>query len=142
GRRAGPDDVEEGTWALAEIGRAVTGVQFHASIQRLHAFARQVASWWAAGNDVLVTPTITEPPPPLGQFPPGSTKAAEIVPFTLPFNVTGQPAISLPLYWNAEGLPIGVQLVAAAGREDLLIRLAAQLEAARPWADRRPPVSA
>jgi amidase len=142
GRRAGPGDVEEGTWGLAEVGRAITGAQFQAALVRMQTFTRAVAAWWAAGNDVLLTPTITEPPPPLGSFPPGSTKAAELVPFTLPFNVTGQPAISLPLAWNAEGLPIGVQLVAAAGREDLLIRLAAQLEAARPWADRRPRVSA
>lgn len=142
GRPAGPSDVEEGTWALAEVGRGISGPQFHAALVRLQAFSRAVAAWWAADHDILLTPTITEPPPPLGSFPPGSTKAAELVPFTLPFNVTGQPAISLPLYWNGEGLPIGVQLVGAAGREDLLIRLAAQLGAARPWADRRPRVAA
>jgi amidase len=62
--------------------------------------------------------------------------------FTSLFNVTGQPAISLPLHWTADGLPIGVQLVAASGREDTLIRLASQLEQARPWADRHPPLSA
>ncbi|MEK8169034.1 amidase family protein [Streptomyces sp. M19] len=62
--------------------------------------------------------------------------------FTLPFNVTGQPAVSLPLYRTADGLPIGVQLVAAYGREDLLIKVASQLEQAAPWADLRPPVSA
>jgi amidase len=60
----------------------------------------------------------------------------------MPFNFTGQPAISLPLHWNEAGLPIGVQLVAASAREDLLLRVAGQLEEARPWRDRRPPVCA
>ena len=111
--------------------------------------AREVAGWWTEGHDLLLTPTIAEPPPPLGTFdsPPdnplhGLFRAAEVVPFTPPFNVTGQPAISLPLHWNDDGLPIGVQLVAPFGREDLLLRVAAQLEAAQPWADRRPPVHA
>ena len=61
--------------------------------------------------------------------------------FTAPFNITGQPAISLPLAWSDDGLPLGVQLVAAVGREDVLVRVASQLEAAQPWADRWPPVT-
>jgi amidase len=72
----------------------------------------------------------------------GALRATPFAAYTAPFNVTGQPAISLPLYWSSDGLPIGVQLIAASGREDLLIRVAAQLEEARPWADRRPPIHA
>ena len=68
----------------------------------------------------------------------GMRRAAEWVPFTPPFNTTGQPAINVPLHWNADGLPIGVQLAAAYGREDVLVQVASQLEAASPWADRRP----
>ncbi len=69
----------------------------------------------------------------------GMRRAAEFVPFTPAFNTSGQPAINLPLRWSAEGLPIGVQLVAGYGREDVLIRVASQLEEAAPWAGRRPP---
>jgi amidase len=108
-----------------------------------------MAGWWADGFDLLLTPTLVEPPPPLGDFDPtpedplrGFARGGVFVAFTIPFNVTGQPAISLPLHWSGDGLPIGVQLVAAYGREDVLIRVAAQLEAARPWRDRRPPVHA
>ena len=111
--------------------------------------SRRVQEWWADGWDLLLTPTLAHPPPPLGHFDPepnnpfsGMLKAGAFVPFTPTFNATGQPAISLPLHWNDEGLPIGVQLVAAYGREDQLLRVAAQLEQARPWADRWPSVNA
>lgn len=143
------DDVEPLTWALAETGRAATAAQWLSAREWLQVNARGVQHWWTQGHDLLLTPTIAEPPPPLGSFdsPPdnplaGLFRAAEVVPFTPPFNVTGQPAVSLPLHWSADGLPIGVQLVAPFGREDLLLRVAAQLEAAQPWADRRPPVHA
>src|SRR5262249_1057866 len=99
--------------------------------------------------DLLLTPTLGEPPLPLGTLDPepgnpmhGYIRAAEFVPFTVQFNVSGQPAISLPLSWNADDLPIGSQLVAPYGREDVLLRVAAQVEQARPGAQRRPPVHA
>jgi amidase len=112
--------------------------------------------WWTAeadggaGFDLLLTPTMAEPPAVLGDMVGtrddpwhGLARATPFAAYAAPFNVTGQPAISLPLYWMADhGLPIGVQLVASQNREDVLVRVAAQVEAARPWADRRPPVSA
>lgn len=149
GDEIGPADVEPLTWALAELGRSSTAAEWLWSREWLQANAREIAAWWTEGHDLLLTPTIAEPPPPLGTFdsPPdnplhGLFRAAEVVPFTPPFNGTGQPAISLPLHWNADGLPIGVQLVARFGREDVLLRVAAQLEAAQPWSDRSPPVHA
>jgi amidase len=105
------------------------------------------------GIDVLLTPTLGQTPAPLGTFdsPPGEPltglfRAADYVPFTPPFNVTGQPAISLPLHWDdadlPSALPIGVQFVGRFGDEETLLSLAGQLEQAAPWAERRPPVSA
>ena len=141
-------DVEPLTWALAESGRAVTGVQFREAVRVMEELGRRGAQWWD-GFDLLLTPTLGEPPLPLGTLDAepddpmrGYIRAAEFVPFTVQFNVSGQPAISVPLSWNADGLPIGSQLVAPYGREDLLLRVAAQLEQAQPWADRLPPVHA
>ena len=98
---------------------------------------------------MLLTPTVWEPPATLESMMPVEDRFSELkakierqVFFTSPFNTTGQPAISLPLHWTPEGLPVGVQLVAAVGREDLLIRVGSQLEQAPPWIDRRPPVHA
>jgi amidase len=142
-------DVEPLTWALAESGRDVTASQYIDAVSALQGFTRDLADWWDGGFDLLLTPTLGEPPVPLGTFAAqpdnpwhGFFRAAQFVPFTVQFNISGQPAISLPLSWNADGLPIGSQLVAAYGREDVLLRVAAQLEQARPWADRRPPVHA
>jgi amidase len=105
----------------------------------------RVAQWWAGGFDLLVTPTVCEPPALLAELepPPGNPAAlldrmGPHMVFTEPWNATGQPALSLPLHWSADGLPVGVQLVAAAGREDVLFRVAAQLERALPWRDTRP----
>jgi len=147
GEALGENDVEPGTWAIAQAGRDTTASRYAECVDELHAMSRSVQEWWQS-FDLLLTPTIPEAPPTLGQFGSpddplaGLFRSAAIVPFTIPFNVTGQPAISLPLHMNASGLPIGIQLVGAFAREDVLIRIALQLEEAAPWAGRRPAVSA
>ncbi|MGZ5313680.1 MAG: amidase [Solirubrobacterales bacterium] len=141
------EGVEASTWALAEMGRAFSGAQYLAALEYQQRTARAAASWWEGGFHLLLTPTMGEPPTPLGAFAP--TPDNPVAPifrciptaaFTAFWNSAGQPAISLPLHWNDEGLPIGVQLVAPFGREDILIRVASQLEQARPWNERRPGV--
>ena len=104
---------------------------------------------WFLDYDVLMTPTLAEPPVKLGTFDPPSDepmkafqRADAFAPFTALFNITGQPAMSVPLFWNKASLPIGVHFVGRFGDEATLFRLASQLEQARPWAERRPPVSA
>jgi amidase len=148
GRKLNAEDVELWTWQMASRGFGLSAAQYLIAINWLQLWSRRVADWWSNGFDLLLTPTIAEPPVPLGTFvahpehpSKGFSRLMNAIPFTPPYNVTGQPAISLPLTWNAEGLPIGSQLVAAFGREDLLIRVAAQLEQARPWSERKPPVS-
>ena len=149
GQAVAEEDVEPNTWAIVQMGRTLSGLQYQEALGFFNQFTRRMAQWWADGHDLLLTPTLAEPPPLLGEFDAtpdnpmvGLFRAAPIVQFTVPFNITGQPAISLPLVWSDSGLPIGVQLVAAYGREDLLLQVAAQLEAAEPWADRVPPVHA
>ena len=109
-------------------------------------WARRMAHWWN-GHDLLVTPTLGAPPPELGWFTAEGPQAegrriVSFIPYTSQFNMTGQPAVSLPLHWTPDGLPVGVQLVAAYGREDLLIQVASQLEQAAPWGQRHPQVHA
>jgi amidase len=105
---------------------------------------------WYTGYDVLVTPVSPEPPTPLGELTAEGQgdpfalvmRVSGLITFTFPYNITGQPAVSLPLHWTADGLPVGVQLAAPTGREDVLIQVASQIEAAQPWSTRRPPISA
>jgi amidase len=139
-------DFEPGTAAIAELGRTVTASQYLTALDQLQSWTRRVAAWWE-DHDVLVTPTMPVLPTRLGAFDSapdnpleGMALSTTVVLYTAPFNITGQPAISLPLHWSEGGLPVGVQLVAAYGREDQLFQVAAQLEAAAPWADRTPPV--
>jgi amidase len=149
GRELGPDDMDCDNWRVTEMGRQVSGTQYLAALQAYQDYQRLVAAWWVDGFDLLITPTITAPPPRIGEMVPDPAKpldafmrSGRLLAYTLPFNITGQPAVSLPLHWNEAGLPIGVQLIAAMGREDLLIRVASQLEQEVEWGKRRPQIHA
>ncbi len=120
------DDVEPATASFAAFGRGTSGVEYLSTVSWMHAFGRRMAAWWDT-FDVLVTPVLNGPPPRLGELD-DRAKLVELLQYTPQFNITGQPAVSLPLHWTPSGLPIGVQFVAAYGREDVLVRLAAQLE--------------
>ena len=146
GRVLTQDDVEAMTWSIAEMGRATPVAQFLAMVDWVHRFGRRMAAWWDSGFDLLLSPTAAEPPPRIGEFhaPPDVPlrpflRAAPFGAFTFPINLTGQPSISLPMHWTASGLPVGAMLTAPYAREDLLIRVAAQLEEAQPWRDRWAP---
>ena len=146
GRPVLREDVEPLTWALAEMAATIPAAKYIASVEAVHRLGRRMASWWEGGFDLLLTPTTAQPAPKIGELDPGTDdpfagwmKSAPFGCYTSPFNQTGQPAISLPLHVGASGIPVGVQLVAAYGREDLLLRIAAQLEQTHPWRGRRPP---
>lgn len=149
GRPLGPDDMDCDNWAVTKMGQEVSATRYLEAVEAIHRYQRSVAAWWEDGHDLLITPTIAAPPPRIGEIHPDPAKPLDafmrsgaLLPFTLPFNITGQPAISLPLQMNDAGPPIGVQLVAAFGREDLLIRVASQLEQAVNWNVRRPQIHA
>ncbi len=169
GRKARFKDFEFSTWALKLLGRSISAADFVAAQHALHAAARRVAPFFQQ-HDVLLTPTLARPPvthrslqpkgaeasvmKALGQLRAGRTmnlllsltpsvdRVYEFIPYTPVFNITGQPAMSVPLHWSPEGLPIGVQFVGRYADEATLLRLAGQLERARPWRDRVPPIHA
>lgn len=143
------DDIEPSNHLLAQFGNATNVVAYLTAVSWVQAWTRDVVSWWLPrdgkrGFDVLVTPTLAGPPPKIGVLSgdDSTERIREIMQYTAQFNMTGQPAISLPLHMSTSGLPMGVQFVGAPYREDLLIRLAAQLEVAAPWASRQPSVRA
>lgn len=146
GRPAHEDELEPVTRAAIERGRQVTGVMYASRFAVINREVRQIARFFT-DVDVLLTPTLAQPPATLGTL---STQTlslddfqqamAAYCPFTGAFNATGQPAISLPLFWSAHGLPIGVQLVGRFAHDTLLLQLAAQLEAATPWFHRTAPL--
>ncbi len=144
GRPVEDDELEPRNRSYRGMGQRLTAVGYLQTRDWLAGFSRRVAAWWAAegdGFDLLVTPTVNGPAPLLGALEEGAAVARWMT-CTAQFNVTGQPALSLPLAAHAGGLPLGVQLVAAYGREDLLLRVGASLEAAAPWEARRPAVHA
>jgi amidase len=169
GRTLSYADFETGTSAMALLGQAYSAGDFAGALNYLHSASRRIARFFE-GYDVLLTPTLARPPVPTGSLQPSALERREIalvgrlraawllkllrvvrpladrtfdfMPYTAVFNVTGQPAMSVPLCWNEGGLPIGMQFVARFGDEATLFRLAGQLERARPWFDRVPPAFA
>ncbi len=148
GRAADGHGLETITWLLAQEGRAQSAADYARALPVMHGIGRACARFFE-DYDLLLTPTLAQPPWPLGTI---DMMGADIeayfealyahMPFTAQFNASGQPAVSLPLHWSADGLPVGVQFVGRFGDEATLLRLSAQLEAARPWADRRPALEA
>jgi amidase len=129
---------------LSDRGRAVSGPEFGLAVGELRRFAAAALAALAP-YDVVLTPTLASPPLPVGAIRNDDDPAADFeaqkafTPWTSAWNVTGMPAISLPLHWTADGLPVGVMLAARPAEEELLLSVAAQVEAAHPWGDRRPP---
>ena len=146
GRPIADDEIEPRNSAHRKTARKLDAVTYVNNRARIGRWVRRVAAWWT-DHDLLVTPTLGSPPPRLGWFTEDGPaterqRIRQYCPYTAAFNITGQPAMSVPLHWTPEGLPVGVHIVAPYGREDLLIRVASQLEQAAPWADRRPTVHA
>jgi amidase len=169
GREATSDDVELATWMLAKMGEALSGADVAEALWNMQVFSRQWLAW-SAGFDVLLTPTVGVPPLAIGALKPSLlqrqglkliaalpagallsqrpkvveafAQVFEASPYTMVANVTGQPSMSLPLHWTSDGLPMGMLFTARTGDEATLFRLAAQIEQAMPWKDRRPPHAA
>jgi amidase len=146
GREPSEEDVEPLTWTLYEHARELDTITRMASQAKLEGAARAIVGALAQ-YDAVVTPALARRPLRIGEVHGRGPdpwdhfqRSGYFTPFTAILNVTGQPAISLPLYQGDDGLPTAVQLVGPAAREEVILRLAAQLEQALPWADRRPPL--
>ena len=142
------DNMERVTVELYEHGKSLTAMQMHDALANINTVSRQSGVLFET-NDLFLTPTIAQPPLILGTLNQNEAgvdarewtrRVFDWVPFTPLFNSTGQPAISLPLHWSQDGLPIGMQFAASLNDEATLLRLAAQLEMAKPWKDKTPPV--
>ncbi len=146
GRGPNEDELEGLTWGLYEIGKQISAAQYLMLVTAAQAMTRRVAGFMET-HDVWLTPTLASPPIPIGLIDISErdplkafAPAVDYVPFTPIQNLTGQPAISLPLAMSADGLPVGMMFSARFGDEATLFRLAAQLEEARPWKDRHPAI--
>ena len=147
GRPVEAHEVETLSWKIAESAKTMTAIDMGVASQKMNAYCRGMAAFFK-DYDVLILSTLGMPPPPLGWM---DTNAKELdnyaeqlysfMPNTQQFNASGQPAMSLPMGWSDDGLPLGVMFVANAGEEGLLFRLASQIEVAAPWAHRRPTLS-
>jgi Asp-tRNA(Asn)/Glu-tRNA(Gln) amidotransferase A subunit family amidase len=142
GRPIAKDEVEDLTFGMYQRGRSISAVDYIQAIQTAHAFGRRAARAFL-DFDLLLTSTLGTPPAPIGYLRDGEAgsymrRLLTFMPNTQPFNVSGQPAMTVPLGQSAEGLPIGVQFVGQPAGEALLFRLAGQLEEAAPWASHRP----
>ena len=146
-RPATPDDYNRVNWEQAEFGMTVSGVEHAADVETMRQVGRHIARD-CQPYDIVLTPTLPVPPREIGFYDLelGRDKFAELLApdtaFCRPFNISGQPAMSLPMHWTDDGLPVGVQLVARDGDETTIFRLAGQIERARPWIDRKPPITA
>jgi amidase len=146
GRELREEELEPLTWSIVKRGRSVSGEQVMRGMRWLQKLVREAAALFDE-FDVYLTPVTGTPPPRIGHIDPLNPdptelnqRQAESFPFSPPFNMTGQPAMSVPLAWSGDGLPLGMQFAARYGDEGTLFRLAGQLEEARPWRQRRPAV--
>jgi amidase len=145
GRTVGPEDLELATWTLYERGKRITSGAYLDAVHDLQRISRTIADFFEH-VDAWLTPALATAPPQLGWIASTSDdpllayrRDSQFCPFTGIANVTGQPAMSTPLFWDETGLPVGTQFIGRFGEEGTLIGLAAQLEEARPWADKHPP---
>jgi len=145
GRAPREEDMEPLSWAVWTRCNQITSVQAAVANYRLQALGRSVTAW-AAPYDALLTPALAQPPLPIGALDPCGPdptgtfeRSGHFTPYTAISNVTGSPAISLPLYEHDDGLPLAVQLIGRPAQEGALLALAAQVEAAAPWAHRVAP---
>jgi amidase len=146
GYKLAPEKVEPLSWHLFQQGLGLPSTKYLGSLTQLQQLSRRLIAWWA-DIDVLLTPGLGQRPVPIGSINPQKEDepftalipdSSDFTPYTAVWNVTGQPAISLPLFHGDDGLPTAVQLVGPPIGEELLLSLASQIEAERPWADRRP----